>query len=102
MKKTVIALSLALALPTLAMAEEDKKRKGPRMDLNGDGYITKSEMLEAHKKRIDEIFKRGDTNGDGKLDRDEMKAAKKGMREKMKSFRENRKERRSERQASEE
>ncbi len=102
MKKTVIALSLALALPTLALAEEDKKRKGPRMDLNGDGYITKSEMLEAHKKRIDEIFKRGDKHGDGKLDRDEMKTAKKNMREKMKNYREKRKERRSDRKTSEE
>ncbi len=102
MKKTAIALSLALALPTLAMAEEGKKRKGPRMDLNGDGYITKSEMLESHKKRIDEIFKRGDTNGDGKLDRDEMKAAKKNMRANQKERREKMKARRAERQASEE
>ncbi len=102
MKKTVIALSLALALPTLALAEEDKKRKGQRRDLTGDGYIKKSQMLEAQKKRIDEIFKRGDKNGDGKLDRDEMKTAKKNMREKMKNYREKRKERRSDRKTSEE
>lgn len=53
-------------------------------DTNSDGFLTKDEMLTAHKKRIDEIFERLDANKDGKLAQDEMKKGRDEMRAKMK------------------
>lgn len=53
-------------------------------DTNSDGFLTKDEMLAAHKKRIDEIYERLDANKDGKLSPEEMKKGRDDMRAKMK------------------
>ena len=72
----------------------DKDHRGAEMfakaDKNKDGFITKDEMYEAHKARIDEMFAKADTDNDGKLSPEEMKKGHQAMREK---FREKMKER---------
>ena len=47
------------------------------MDSNGDGFISKVEMLEASPHltmgQVDAVFRRNDGNADGKLSKDEFK-----------------------------
>lgn len=100
--KTFSMLSLGAALVALsfpAAAEDAKpmvdKDGKPAMskrfietDTNKDGFLTKDEMLEEHKKRIEDIFTRLDTDKDGKLSPEEMKAGREKMRERMKERRE--------------
>lgn len=62
-----------------------------RADANGDGFLTKEEMLKAHEIRIDKTFADLDTNKDNKLSQEEMAAGREKMRAK---FRERMKERR--------
>ena len=38
-----------------------------RIDTNGDGLLSKDEMISAHSDRIDKIFINFDKNGDSKL-----------------------------------
>ena len=46
-----------------------------RMDSNGDGQITETEMDSARERLRDEVFTRLDANGDGSVSRAEMEAA---------------------------
>jgi Ca2+-binding EF-hand superfamily protein len=104
MKKQMIfgALMAAFLAATPAMAGHheggphgDKKgaKMMERIDTDKDGFLTKDEMLEAHKARLDEMFERDDTNGDGKLSPEELKAAKESFKDRMKERREKWKER---------
>jgi len=67
-----------------------------KADKDGDGFLTKDEMLEAHKVRLDDMFAKADKDGDSKLSRDEMRAAHQEMRAKFKDRMKNVKERREE------
>ncbi|GEM_PF-1481131 len=67
---------------------EMQKRGAERFaksDKNGDGFLTREEMLEAHKERLDQMFAETDTNKDDKLSPEELRAGKQKM---MKKFRE--------------
>ena len=48
-----------------------------RMDLDGDGNVTRDEFRQGH----DAVFSRTDSNGDGVLDADERKAHREMMRQ---------------------
>ena len=50
-----------------------------RMDVDGDGNVTRAEFMQGHAA----VFDRIDTNGDGVLDADERSAHMKMMRQKM-------------------
>jgi Ca2+-binding EF-hand superfamily protein len=92
MKKN-LALAGVLALVTsTAMADhhgeergEERKRhhKFEMVDTNSDGFVSRDEMFEAHRNRVDDMFERADGDQDGKLSKDEMKAAKKKLRSRM-------------------
>lgn len=64
--------------------EREKGGKMAKIDTNGDGFVSKDEMLAAHAERVNKHFAKMDTNNDGKLSKEEMKAGKKDMRKKMK------------------
>ena len=61
-------------------------------DTNNDGFLTRTEMEDAHKKRLDTMFKELDTNSDSKLSQDEMKAGREKMRDRMRERMKERKE----------
>lgn len=67
----------------MAKKEEKAAARFKKDDTNGDGFLTKDEMLAAHQKRIDGVFERLDADKDGKLSPDEMKKGRDDMREKM-------------------
>lgn len=85
----------ALTIATLMLAGtaaanhhgEGKGKKGAKfakIDTNSDGFITKSEMMTAHEKRVEKHFAKLDADGDGKISKEEMRKGKKAMRKKMK------------------
>ncbi len=90
-------LTLASILSVLAFApafaQEAPKEDGPegkgggrfeKVDTNGDGFVTKEEMLTAHRDRIDKMFVKLDTDKDGKLSKEELKKGHEEMRSKWK------------------
>lgn len=98
MKKAIlIAVSVGIALPTLAAAQppQDGGRLFAMIDTNGDGKLDKAEitkMMETRAERsgdagaasienIDAFIKRADTNGDGAIDKAELDAMRKARAE---------------------
>lgn len=55
-----------------------------KADTNHDGLLSKEEMLNAHKERLDEMFNKADTNHDNELSPEEMKKGREMMRAKFK------------------
>ena len=85
----IITIALFLSIPAYAGDGENMNKKInntskriEKIDTDGDGLISKLEMMDAHRSRIDKIFASYDKNGDGKLSKKELKASKKGMKKK--------------------
>lgn len=73
MKQSICVSSVILALLVATPALADKGRKHERfakLDLDGDGQISKQEFNQHH----DEMFLKIDKNADGALSKDEMRA----------------------------
>lgn len=70
------------------MDMKDKMKHGPMMDTNKDGFVTKEEMMDMHKKHVDRLFEKADKDKDGKLSKEEWKEGKKAMRAEMKDRKE--------------
>ena len=58
-----------------------------KIDKNGDGLLSKGEMIQAHRDRIDKLFINFDRNDDNKLSKKELKAFRKVMKKKVHKFR---------------
>ena len=74
MNKLIIAAALSTTLLAgTAFAGQDQPRRDPlaRADANGDGVVTRDEMLAD----VDARFARSDANKDGKITPDERKGA---------------------------
>ena len=54
-----------------------------RIDTNDDGLLSKDEMIEAHRNRIDKIFLKFDKDGDSKLSKKELRSVRKEMQKKI-------------------
>ena len=85
----IITTALFLCIPAYAEDGESVNKKIyniskriEKIDTDGDGLISKLEMMAAHRYRIDKIFSSYDKNNDGKLSKEELKASKKGMKKK--------------------
>jgi hypothetical protein len=74
--------------PTGGPNSPDSKARHEKMfmkaDKNADGFLTKEEMLESHKEKIDQMFNDSDSDKDGKLSKDEVDKGREVMRAKMK------------------
>ena len=95
-----LTTALLLGTPVIAQAapgttspspetpSTDTKSKGSHMfekaDANKDGALTKEEMLNAHKKRIDDMFERLDTDKSNTLSKAELDKGRTEMHKKMK------------------
>jgi len=78
MKHSAILAGLLLGLaPVCAAAAQDMpgQRILQRLDTNGDGAISKDEMLAARER----LFKRLDRNGDGVIDENEIETARQAI-----------------------
>ena len=85
----ILVLTLFIALPSYSNPTYEKnnfgkmRRRFERIDKNGDGLLSKDEMIEAHRNRIDKIFLKFDKDGDSKLSKKELRSFRKEMQKKI-------------------
>ena len=85
----ILALSFFIALPSYANPIYEKnnfmkmRERFQKIDTNGDGLLSKDEMIDAHRNRIDKIFLKFDKDGDSKLSKEELRAVRKEMKKKI-------------------
>ena len=81
----ILALTFFIGLPSYSNPTYEKnnfgkmRRRFEMIDTNDDGLLSKDEMIEAHRNRIDKIFLKFDMDGDSKLSRKELRAVRKEM-----------------------
>ena len=89
----ILALTFFIALPSYSNPTYEKnnfgkmRRRFERIDKNGDGLLSKDEMMSAQSYRIDKIFMKFDKNGDSKLSKKELRALKYELRKRINKFR---------------
>lgn len=69
---------------------DEMRKHGPKLDLDGDGVVSKAEFL----KHAEERFSKIDKDGSGDISKEEGRAAHKHMKDKRKKFMEKRQDRR--------
>ncbi len=85
----ILTLTFFIALPSYSNPTYEKnnfgkmRRRFERIDKNDDGLLSKDEMIEAHRNRIDKIFLKFDKDGDGKLSKKELRSVSKEMQKKI-------------------
>ena len=85
----ILALSFLIALPSYSNPIHEKNnfikmgKRFQRIDTNGDGLLSKDEMMSAHSDRIDKIFINFDKNGDSKLSKKELRALRYELRKRI-------------------
>ena len=84
-----LAFTFLVALPSYSNPNFEKsnfvkvRKRFEKVDKNGDGLLSKEEMIAAHRDRLDNLFKNFDKNGDNKLSRKELRAFKKEMKKRI-------------------
>ena len=85
----ILLLSFFIALPSDSKPTNEKgnfikiRKQFEKIDKNSDGLLSKEEMIEAHRNRIDKLFLKFDKNGDKKLSKKELRAVKQEMKKKI-------------------
>ena len=89
----ILAFSFFIALPSYSNAIYEKNNfmkmrdRFQRIDTNGDGLLSKDEMMSAHSDRIDKIFINFDKNDDSKLSKKELRALRYELRKRINKYR---------------
>ena len=84
-----LALTFFMSLPSYSNPTYEKsnfskmRKRFEKIDKNGDGLLSKDEMIQAHRDRIDNLFMKFDKNGDNKLSKKELKAVRREMKKKI-------------------
>ena len=85
----ILALAFFITLPSYSNPNFEKnsfikmRKRFQKIDQNGDGLLSKDEMIKAHRNRIDKLFLKFDKNDDDKLSKNELRAVKKEMKKKI-------------------
>ena len=85
----ILLLSFFIALPSNSNPNKETgnfikiRKQFEKIDKNSDGLLSKEEMFEAHRDRIDKLFTKFDKNGDKKLSKKELRAVRKEMKKRI-------------------
>ena len=85
----ILALSFFIALPSYSNPIYKKNNfikmheRFQRIDTNGDGLLSKDEMMSAHSDRLDKIFINFDKNDDSQLSKKELRALRYELRKRI-------------------
>tara|TARA_B100000575_G_scaffold273334_1_gene256193 strand:- start:249 stop:551 length:303 start_codon:yes stop_codon:yes gene_type:complete len=89
----ILAFSFFIALPSYSNPIHEKnnfiklRKRFERVDMNGDGLLSKDEMMSAQSDRIDKMFMNFDKNGDSKLSKKELRVLSYELRKRINNFR---------------
>ena len=89
----ILALAFFIELPSYSNPIYKKnnfnkmRKRFEKIDKNGDGLLSKAEMVEAHRDRIDKLFMNFDKNGDDKLSKRELRAVRQEMKKRIYKYR---------------
>ena len=84
-----LALVFFIALPSYANQTNEKnnftkmRKRFEKIDKNDDGLLSKSEMMEAHRDRINKLFMNFDKNRDNKLSKKELRAVRREIKKRI-------------------
>ena len=85
----ILVITFFISLPSYYNPEYKKSNFGKisnrfeKIDKNGDGLISKEEMMKAHRDRIDKLFMKFDRDSDNNLSKKELRAVKKEMKKRI-------------------
>ena len=85
----ILLLTFFIALPCYPNPSKEKnnfmkmRKRFEKIDKNRDGLLSKEEMMEAHRDRIDKLFMKFDKNDDKKLSKKELRAVRQEMKKKI-------------------
>ncbi len=85
----ILVLTFFIALPSYSNPTFEKgsvikmRKRFQKIDKNGDGLLSKEEMIKAHLNRIDKLFLNFDKDGDYKLSKKELRALRQEMKRRM-------------------
>ena len=85
----ILTLAFFITLPSYSNQKDEKNnfikisKRFQKIDKNGDGLISKDEMIEAHRARIDKLFMNFDKNGDNKFSKKELRSVRQAMKKRI-------------------
>ena len=85
----ILALAFFITLPSYSNPTFEKnnfvnvRKRFQKIDKNGDGLLSRGEMIQAHLDRIDKLFLKFDKNTDNKLSKKELRALRQEMKRRM-------------------
>ena len=84
-----LALTFFISLPAYSNPTNEKnnfvkmRKRFEKIDKNDDGLLSKGEMIEAHRDRINKLFMNFDKNGDNNLSKRELRAVRQEIKKRI-------------------
>ena len=85
----ILLLTFFIVQPSYSNPSKEKnnfakiRKNFEKIDENSDGLLSKDEMMEAHRDRIDKLFFKFDKNGDKKLSKKELREVRREMKKRI-------------------